>query len=317
MARSSLRLIVRLTISCLLVGYLTLKVDWPSIISALKAIDIKLYVASTLLALVSSFFLAAKYHILIKETPIAHSLLSLGKINFISRFYALFLPSALGPDAVRWYKVTHNRNGRAFFLASIILERLTFVFFLLLCGSIPLFLYPTNSEIAVLRERLLPIILVALFCISAFIAYFIFPVLQSYLRAMVMRLFPCQGKEKNIILFLQNFSIQNKVPTLFLYIFLLSLLWQIFFLGRIFILFKTAALPLSFIDVAWMGSLVLLLQVIPISFAGIGVRECAYGYLFTVFKLPPEKGVLIGILFFVQMLVFAGIGGLLELAGKD
>jgi hypothetical protein len=62
----------------------------------------------------------------------------------------------------------------------------------------------------------------------------------------------------------------------------------------------------------WIGSLVLLLQTIPISFAGIGLREGAYAYLFTFFNLPPEKGVLIGIFFFSQMLIIAFVGGILE-----
>ena len=69
-------------------------------------------------------------------------------------------------------------------------------------------------------------------------------------------------------------------------------------------------------DVTWMGSLVLLLQVLPVSFAGIGVREGAYAYLFTLFDMAPEKGILIGVLFFTQMLVFAIIGALLTLLEK-
>ena len=65
-----------------------------------------------------------------------------------------------------------------------------------------------------------------------------------------------------------------------------------------------------------MGSLVLLLQTLPISFAGIGLREGAYAYLFTMYGLPPEEGVLIGILFFSQILIVAFMGGVLELADK-
>jgi uncharacterized membrane protein YbhN (UPF0104 family) len=62
-----------------------------------------------------------------------------------------------------------------------------------------------------------------------------------------------------------------------------------------------------------MAPLVLLLQIIPVSFAGIGVREGAYAYLFGLFKLPPELGVLTGILFFSQEILFAVIGGMFEL----
>jgi uncharacterized membrane protein YbhN (UPF0104 family) len=96
----------------------------------------------------------------------------------------------------------------------------------------------------------------------------------------------------------------------------LSLAGHIFFLCRLFALVKSADLPLSFLDVSWMGSLVLLLQVLPISFAGIGMREGGYAYLFTAFKLPPEKGVLIGILLFSQMLIIAIIGGICDLVEK-
>ena len=102
----------------------------------------------------------------------------------------------------------------------------------------------------------------------------------------------------------------------YIYVFGLGFVWQLFFIGRLYALIAATALPLNVLDVAWMGSLVLLLQTIPISFAGIGVREGAYAYLFTLFNLPPEAGVLIGILFFSQMLIMAFAGGALEFTGK-
>jgi uncharacterized membrane protein YbhN (UPF0104 family) len=99
----------------------------------------------------------------------------------------------------------------------------------------------------------------------------------------------------------------------FFYMVALSLIWQIFFICRLWILIRATSVPLSFMDITWIGSLVLLPQTIPISFAGIGLREGAYAYLFTLFNLPPEKGVLIGILFFSQMLIIAFVGGICEL----
>jgi uncharacterized membrane protein YbhN (UPF0104 family) len=93
----------------------------------------------------------------------------------------------------------------------------------------------------------------------------------------------------------------------------LSIVWQIFFICRLLVLIKASSVPLGFLDITWIGSLVLLLQTIPISFAGIGLREGALAYLFSLFNLPPEKGVLIGILFFSQMLIISFVGGILEL----
>lgn len=316
MVNKRLKFIIRLGISGLFGGFLAFKVDWTLIWRAFRQINLHLFAVSTLLALISSFFIAWKYYLLIRGTALNRSVLSLVKINFISRFYALFLPSAIGPEAVRWYKITSNQTGRIFFLASTVFERVTFLFILHLFGLIPLFFYASDPEITRLREQILPAVIVSISFLCFAMAYFVAPPSRSLFNSIVDRILGYFWKGENIKSFLQSFSLNNPNPSLYLNVIGLSLIWQIFFLCRMFILFKAASIPLSFIDVAWMGSLVLLLQVIPISFAGLGVREGAYAYLFTVFHLAPEKGVLIGILFFVQMLIFAGIGGLLELIKK-
>ncbi|MDY6832174.1 MAG: UPF0104 family protein, partial [Thermodesulfobacteriota bacterium] len=70
---------------------------------------------------------------------------------------------------------------------------------------------------------------------------------------------------------------------------------------------------LGFLDVAWISSLVFLLQLLPVSLAGIGVREGAFAYMFIQVGLPPEQGVAVGVLFFSQFLLVAALGGVLEL----
>ena len=116
-----------------------------------------------------------------------------------------------------------------------------------------------------------------------------------------------------MISFIQDFSLKNIKAAFFAGIIGLSLVWQIFYISRLFTLIKAAALPVSLMDIVWMGSMVLMLQTLPISFAGIGLREGAYAYLFSLYGLPPEEGVLIGILFFSQMLIVAFMGGVFEL----
>ena len=316
MVKNKLKLIVRVGISLLLVGYLTFKVQWTPLLHAMRQVDLLLYIASTLLPVAASFFLACKYHLLIRDSIISHSIRYLIKVNFISRFYALFLPAAVGAQAVRWYKVTRNQNGRSFFLAATLFERLTFVFMLLLFGSIPLLLYLSHAKIASLRMQILPVLIVSFIIICIAVCYFVFPTIHHFVNAGIARIISFFWNNRSVTHFLDNFSLQKTEPSLLMYMLALSFAWQILFLSRMFVLFKAASIPLNFIDVAWMGSLVLLLQVLPISFAGIGVREGAYAYLLTLYGFQPEKGILIGILFFSQMLILAGIGGVLEALEK-
>ncbi len=316
MVNKRLKYIIRIGISCLFVGYLAFKVDWTLVLRALGHIDLLLYFVSALLALPSSLLLAFKYYLLIRDTSISRSLVSLIKINFIIRFYSLLLPSSVGTEAIRWYKVTRNQNGRLLFMASTIFERLVFIFVLLIFGFFPLFYYSSYPEITILRDTILPPVILVMCLLIAAIAYFFFPVIRYPINDALNWIVPSRWRRQNITSILNNFSLSNPTFSLFALTLGLSLAGHIFFLCRLFALVKSAYLPLSFLDVSWMGSLVLLLQVLPISFAGIGIREGGYAYLFTVLELPPEKGVLIGILLFSQMLIFAIIGGIFDLLEK-
>jgi len=312
MDKRKLKIALKICISILFIGYISFKVDFSVIVGAFRRINFSLYLLSTLIALFSNFIIAGKYYFLIRESPITHTFLSLVRINFITRFYALFLPSAVGREAVRWFKVTRNQDGRVLFLSSIIFERLTFLFVLILCAAVPLFFYNSMPEITVLRTRLMPWIFISIGIIFLSLSFYFFAPLRLLVESLTRRISASILQKFDVNSFLKNFSLQNiKTPSCAI-IFGLSLIWQLFFLSRLSALMAAASLPLTLVDVAWMGSLVLLLQTLPISFAGIGLREGAYAYLFSLYKLPPEKGILIGVLFFSQMLIMASIGGIFE-----
>ncbi len=316
MFKKKLTLIFKLSISGLLAVYLTFQVNWQIIYQSFNNVSICLYILSVILTLISIYCLAWKYNLLIRNTAIEHSIPVLAKIQLISQFYALFIPSALGPAAVRWYKVTKNQSGRAMFLASTIFERSAFIFMLLFFGMIPLFFYTSNQGIADLKTQILPFVILIFGIIIFIFSYFMSIQIQTYLKSHILKLLPTKWHTKLSTILNDNFLLKDPGPSLFIKILFLSLLWQVFFLLRLYFLFQAARIPLTIVEVAWMGSLVLLLQIIPVSFAGIGVREGAYAYLFALFGLPPEQGVLIGILFFTQMILIAAVGGILEITDK-
>ena len=312
MDKRHLKIALKIVISALFIGYLIFKVDLAAMLAVMGNIDAGFYVTSTLLTILSGIIVAAKHYYLVKGSVIHHSLARLTKINFIARFYALFLPSAVGREVVRWIKVTHNSEGKVQFLAAIVLERLTFLLVLLLCGLIPLFFYTSNSGIETLRVRLLPIVAIGLFAVSIAILFYIYPPMRAWIKSWATTILQRMRPNLDVAAYLENHHFNKMDVNILTFIIGLSLLWQIFFIGRLMFLVKAVALPLEILDVTWIGSLVLLLQTIPISFAGLGLREGAYAYLFTLLHLSPEKGVLVGILFFSQMLIIALVGGVLE-----
>jgi hypothetical protein len=167
-------------------------------------------------------------------------------------------------------------------------------------------------EITVLKTRLMPWIFISIGIIILSLSFYFFVPLRLLVRSLTHRISASILQKFDVNSFLKNFSLQNIKASSCVIIFGLSLIWQLFFLSRLSALMAAASLPLTLVDVAWMGSLVLLLQTLPISFAGIGLREGAYAYLFSLYKLPPEKGILIGVLFLSQMLIMASVGGIFE-----
>ena len=71
--------------------WLALKVDIPSLIDILLAVRPDLYLAATGILLLNSVVLAVKYKLIMKPSGISQTLFQLIKINFICRYYSMFL----------------------------------------------------------------------------------------------------------------------------------------------------------------------------------------------------------------------------------
>lgn len=310
-----LKLFFRMTLSILLLAYFSFKVDWRIVCSAFADVNIGLYLISTGIAVSGAWFMACKYYLLIRGTSLSLPVLRVLSIHFISRFYALFLPTALGPEAVRWFKVTKGKQGKGFFLAATIYERILFLLVLFGFGVLPLLLYEDNKQLVMLRDRILPIVGI----LGVLLLTGLFYLMSSGFQRVISNNVKAVVKEKHfqrLDPFLGSLVIKDKSMGLLMLMLIFTICWQVFFIGRIFFLFQSMGLGFGVMEAAWMGSLVLLLQVLPISFAGLGVREGAYAYLFTLLGLPAEKGFLVGILFFTQMLVFVSVGAVLNLFEK-
>lgn len=309
------KVLLQLSVSILFLVYFGTRVDWLEILAALKEINPAVYLVSTLAAICGPVIISGKYRLLIARTSLDLPFPRLVAINFIARFYALFLPSSLGPMAVRWYKITKNKAGKTFFLASTLVERLFFILLLFACGAVPLFFItePAVREIAAVLWPILALISAAL---ASILAYFLWPQMQQKIKGTIVRLMHLSPESRTKI-FLDQFSLKNSSPEVVGGLFLYTLLWQAAFLIRIHLLFLALDLPFGFWAAAWMGSLVMLLQVIPVSFAGLGLRESAYSFLFSLQGTAAELGGLVGLLFFSQMLIICLIGWICEISGKE
>ncbi|MEW6078983.1 MAG: lysylphosphatidylglycerol synthase transmembrane domain-containing protein [Thermodesulfobacteriota bacterium] len=307
--------IIRILFSCLILVYISGKVDWRIIAEILSRTDMFWYFLSTGVMLVCAFIATAKFHRLIRKTHLSLSMARLMVIFFIGQFFALFLPMAVGTEAVRWYKVTRGKQGKSFFLAVTAYERILFVLTMIGFGLIPLLFDHGTPGITVLRDRLIPLALGAGTILMGGWLYLFNAKVQSVTNRFLKKTLHLKESSR-LYLLMNNLELKDRSWKLLGLLFFLTVCWQIFYIVRIYFLFFAMGLSFGIVQAAWMGSLVLMIQVLPVTFAGLGLREGAYAYLFTLYGLPSEQGVVVGLLFFTQMLVFAFIGGILNLLEK-
>jgi uncharacterized protein (TIRG00374 family) len=92
-----------------------------------------------------------------------------------------------------------------------------------------------------------------------------------------------------------------------------SVVGHLFFLISSYILLKALGSDLSFLAVAWVRSAVFLMTNIPISVAGIGVRELGFVALFGLYGMSPDLAVAYALMSLVLQFGIGFMGGIIEL----
>jgi len=310
--------LIKISVSILFLAYIICKIDMAFLLEIVLSIDPKYYFVSTLFIILNSVILAIKYKIVMVPSGIHQSLTQLIKINFICRFYSMFLTTAVGQSVIRWHMSTKNQEGRLKFITVMFFERSTFFFALFIALAIPL-LFISIPGSKVISNTIYPFITTGLSGLVLF--YFILNFSPFFL--LIKKIIEKTKIANNwtpiakLIEYCNSFSIYLNQRRLLISTLSLSLVWHFFFLTRVYLLIISIQVPLNFSHLAWIASLVLFFQMFPISLNGIGIRETAYAFLFKLHGLPPEKGVLIGMLLFSQVLLMSGIGGIFHLVSRD
>ncbi|HET9494422.1 MAG TPA: lysylphosphatidylglycerol synthase domain-containing protein, partial [Chloroflexia bacterium] len=94
---------------------------------------------------------------------------------------------------------------------------------------------------------------------------------------------------------------------------LLAILFQLGVVATNYVLCLALGIPLGFIDLLWVVAAASLLQSLPISIAGVGVREGAYVYILGSQGVDSASALALSLLVFGIQVLFALAGGLLQL----
>jgi len=290
--------------------------DLKQLREAAEGTDPLLFLASLILWMLLPAVAAVRLRVLMGPSTMDLHVPRLCRVQYIALFYGLFLPAGVGSSIARWAKVAKDATARIQFAYITIVEKFLLIAVALAAVGLPLLL-SKDERIAPLRQAFLPIFWISSVASPAFIVFLLsqrfhdllIGVVQRVATAIRLPILNRIAKSLSLDLFAGRYrELAISVG--------ITLVIQGLMLLRMVCMFRAVGVDLAWTTALWVGTVTFLIQVLPISFAGIGVRESTFAYVFSLYGLAPEAGALVGLYSLVHIFANAALGGILELTDK-
>lgn len=251
-----------------------------------------------------------KWQILVKTIDFYTLLRS----NIIATYYAIFMPGQVATESLKIYRLNGvNDNNIAHLSSSVFVDKLIGLMSLMFVGvlSIPFSAY--FKELQTLMHAFLAVFILVLIVIlnsTLPVKIFRFIFRQKFLQGFKFL--------KNFDSFLQNChnSLENIIHGNYLLIlksFFCGVLFQLLNILGNYVVAVGINLDISFIDLIWIVALMSVALVLPITFAGIGVRELGFAGIFKILGLPIESAIALALASYGIMLYQSSAGYFVDL----
>lgn len=258
------------------------------------------------------YFMALQLKRITENQNMGLSSIQIFRINLITSFYELFLPGSVVTGAIRWYKLSQLSKMKIPTLAALGINRLVQLAVIILVGvlcwaigtkpkdpgltGILFFFFVVGSLIVYglfINERFLGY---ALNCVDRATSL----LLPASLQSPILKLTNALNKFHQL-----TFKSKLEIVGISISASLLSILgW--------FFLAQALMLPVSPLTLGWVRSVIGMLVLIPISIAGLGIREGSLMVLLPPYGVTLDEAVALSFLMFFMKICWGTFGGILE-----
>ena len=311
MKKKRLLILLKALVSASLIWLLYRRIDMHALGDRLLGVAILPLVLFELILLANSFVSSVKWWLFLRADGYRPPLLGLFGSYLVASFFTVFLPSTIGGDAYRLYDFQRRGVKGGHLAASIFADRFTGFLALAALG----FLFP------IIGLRWIPQPLVLLVPFAFFAALLVMGgclIRQTLLRRLLAltRLDRAAALMRFLNRFLDSVGVYRRRPGLLARAMGLSFLFQVGVIAAIYCIGGALRLPIRFLMYCVFVPIVSLLEAIPISIFGIGLRDSGYLLFFRQFGRPAEEAAALSILYVSATLVYVLLGGALFLLRK-
>ena len=279
------------------------------VFGAFRGIRLQYAAAGFLLGLGGRYLAAVQTRLLTRHLGMSLTVGRIFRVGLITRFYALFLPGYLSGGAIRWWRLSSPERKWSETLASIGFSRLLHTAVVVTLGLSFFAVDPVMTAYT-------SVIIAAVVLLSILISFHLVLmspkaglILERVLRSPLLPGSLAKGPRRVMTTAVAQY---RECRGLLLPVVALSC--ARFLVGILAFLAFAAALRLTigFVSVGWIRSVTHVLNLLPISISGLGVREVALVVLLRPYGIEAPAAVALSLLLFARGMLSSVIGGLLE-----
>lgn len=304
--------LIKVLIGVAIVAYLASIHDAAEIGRALAAANVLDIALACFFGGISLYSYALMYAAAVRPLGMPLTAAAIMRIQLQIRFYALFMPGAANM-LVKWYKLARpgKQPAQALILMGFTRILLTIsMLCLALVGIAADSLFPWSA----LRIYLLATLLLALTALFALTSTKIGDGLQSLLNrksALLGNESIFERKVEKAVQLSTAFGTLTNAQILSLLT--LALVGSVFQSLQMLSLAQAVGVPLSFVTILWLRGVSQVVAMIPISIAGLGVREASMVAILVGYGISESEAISFSLLIFIVVILGKGIvGGVLE-----
>lgn len=299
----------KIIVSGIVLGILVRYIDLQQTFRALTMYSWKTLVLVLVITLLSGVLAAVKWHLLLDEIPLSTILV----ITFIQYFYALILFGQVTGDLARVYKLHATRSHPAAHLAAtVMLDRTTGVISVFLLGIVGLMF----ADVNVPPFLIVAIASVPLLCFAGFLALrveTVYACIAQQFSTVSTTLRIPEMLSTHVHTFFRTIHTYAQKPMRLFISVVYGLIFQFLCILAIMLLARELSITISFRHWCWIFGAITILQFLPISISGLGIREGGFVGILGSFGVARETALALSLSIFGLQLFLGLIGGLLEL----
>lgn len=306
--RKSITKLLRITVAVVLLYYIFSQIGLDTVIDAVGNADIPQLCIAFLFAVIVQFVVSYRLKRLTDMYDLNLPTLLVFEVNLATRFYGLFLPGGnFTALLIRIFKFTRERSQISSVVMSLLADRIAATLSLCFLGLLFWVLLQPRPE----SLWLITFTLATMGCLL--LAYILF--IQSFsheagrLARIMQRLNPALWK--NLTGILKNSNLEG--DKILLNSLWLSVVAHLLGIVGYWLIAQSLDMTLTLLMIAWIRSGIILVTLLPITIAGLGVREVAALLLLQQYGVEPDIIIAFSMLVFATTIFGIGLlGGLAE-----